>query len=96
MIKANSKYPSKIKYVKHNTTTNGTPVTSFQIGDKMKDSGPAQYDNYTVSVFDDVPLQDGDEVVLASIESISCRLYNGKVYREIVATLTGTDDGFDI
>lgn len=83
MIKLNSQYPTKVKFVKHDTTRNGSDVTRFSIGDKIKDSD--QYMNYTVTVFDNVNLTDGDTVIFTSIDSISARVYNEKTYYEFVA-----------
>jgi len=89
MIKLNSQYPSRIKYVKKSTSSNGTPMTKFSIGDKVKGSD-GQYTNYDVTVFADLPLSDGDEVVFASIDSLESRLYNEKVYHSIVAKLVSS------
>ncbi len=87
MIKVNSQYPSRVKYVKKTTLSNGSPATRFSVGDKIKNSDPAQYINYDVTVFDDLDLQDGDEVVLTAIESIECRNYNGKLYYSLAARI---------
>jgi len=87
MIKVNSQYPSRVKYIKKTTLTNGTLVTRFSIGDKIKNSDPAKYINYDVTVFDDLELEDGDEVVLTGIESIECREYNGKLYYSMAARI---------
>jgi len=83
MLKVNSQYPSRVKYIKHEQTRNGTPVTKFQIGDKVKDS--EQYVNYTVTVYSELALNDGDEVTITQIDSIAVREYNGNQYHDIVA-----------
>lgn len=85
MIKLKSQYPTKVKFVKHDTTKNGNDVTRFSIGDKIKDGDT--YVNYTVTVFDKLNLNDGDTVIFTSIDSLSSRLYNGKIYNEFVATV---------
>lgn len=90
MIKVNSKYPTKVKYVKHRTGDFGA-LTQFSIGDKVKNSNPDQWLNYTVTVYSDVSLNDGDEVTFTSIDSISSRYYDGKVYYDIVATIAGAE-----
>lgn len=91
MIKCNSQYPSRVNYVKHKENDRGA-VTTFSIGDKIKDAPPidgkAQYVNYTVTVYEHLDINDGDEVTLTSIDSLSVREYNGKVYRDIVARVT--------
>lgn len=83
MIRINSQYPTKVKFVKHKANDRGA-FTTFSIGDKVKDSDPAQYQNYGVTVFDDLPINDGDEITITSIESISSRVYNGKVFTDLV------------
>ena len=90
MIKVMSKYKTKVKYVKHRTGDFG-PLTSFSIGDKIKNADPEQWMNYTVTVYSDVNLKDGDEVTFTSIDSISSRVYDGKVYYDIVATIAGVE-----
>ena len=86
MIKTNSQYPTRIKYVKHGTTQNGTPTTKFSIGDKIKGS-EKDYVNYDVTIYASLDLQDNDEVLFASIDSIDSRVYNDKVYHSLVVTL---------
>lgn len=86
MIKVNSQYPSKVKYVKHGASDRGA-WTRFSIGDKVKDADPPQYINYSVFVSGDLPINDGDEVTITAIESISSRIYNGKLQYDMVATV---------
>jgi len=86
MIKTNSQYPTRIKFVKHGNTQNGTPTTKFSIGDKIKGS-EKEYINYDVTIYANVNLNDGDEVIFTSIDSIESRVYNDKVYHSLVAKI---------
>ncbi len=90
MIKVNSKYKTKVKYVKHKTSEHG-PYTTFSIGDKIKNADPEHWINYTVTVFADVKIQDGGEVTGSSIDSISARAYEGRTFYDIVATIAGVE-----
>lgn len=72
-MRINSKYPTKVKFVKKRTTQGGTPVTSFSIGEKIK--GTDNYVNFNCTVFEDLPLSDGDEVVFTDISSVEHRSY---------------------
>ena len=65
----------RVNYVKHQDTKIGT-VTKFQIGDKIKDGDG--YINYNVTVFQDLPLSDGDNIKLLKISSIEVREYTDR------------------
>mgnify|MGYP001247336284 CR=1 FL=1 len=85
MIRTGWKY--RVRFVDHKTTRDGRPYTTFQVGHKIKSSDPnsqAQYWNVRVTVFDDIPLMDGDEIVLGVIRSVECAEYNGKTYYNMV------------
>lgn len=86
MIQVNSKFALTVKFVKHRETAKGF-ITSFSIGDKIKDAPQTQYQNYNFAVYDNIRLQDGDRVVIKSIDSVSANYYNGKVYYNLVGTV---------
>lgn len=78
MIKAGGNYEHKAKFVKHRPY-DGRDITSFSIGDKIKGSDN-QWQNYQFTVWEYVPIKDGDKVKIVSIDSISANYYNGKIY----------------
>ncbi len=78
MIKAGGNYEYKAKFVKHKPY-DGRDITSFSIGDKIKGSDN-QWQNYQFTVWEYVPIKDGDKVKIVSIDSISANYYNGKIY----------------
>lgn len=95
MIKAKSKYPSKISFVKKGQTAAGHKYTSFKIGDRInREDGTKEYMNYRVTVWDDLDLNDGDEVTFATIESIQVRQVGENRVFDLVATIEGK--GFDL
>lgn len=75
-MRINSKYPTKVRFVRKSTTPKGTPITSFSIGEKIK--GTDEYVNFNCTVFEDINLSDGDEVVFTDITSVEHRLYTDK------------------
>ena len=80
MIRTGWKY--RVRFVDHKTTRDGKAYTTFQVGHKIKPTD--QYWNVRVTVFDDIPLMDGDEIVLGVIRSVECTEYNGKTYYNMV------------
>lgn len=78
MIKNGWKY--RVKYVKNVTTTNGNPITRFQVSEKVRNGVVYKYQNYGVTVWDHLELTDGDEVVLNNIRDIEASEYNEKLY----------------
>jgi len=72
-----SKY--RVKYVKHFPFKNGT-ATSFSFGEKIKNSEPTAYQNYSFVVWDNLDLMDNDDVNILSIDSIEVNYKNGKMY----------------
>ena len=66
-----------IKFVRTRETSAGV-VTSFSVGEKVKDG--EGYVNYNVTVWGSVgtALQDGDKVKIAEIESFQVRPYKDK------------------
>lgn len=65
----------RVNYVKHQDTKVGV-LTKFQIGDKIKDG--EGYINYNVTVFQDLPLSDGDNIKLKKISSLEVREYTDR------------------
>ena len=65
----------RVNYVKHQDTKIGT-ITKFQIGDKIKDGDG--FINYNVTVFQDLPLSDGDSIKLLKIKSLEVREYTNR------------------
>lgn len=82
MIRKGFRY--KVRFVKQRDTTKG-PLTEFQIGCKIKDSD--EYFNVRVTVWQSLDIADGDEIRLGTIQSITPRQYNGKVYYDMVADI---------
>ena len=82
----NTKYPYKVKYVEHKNTTTGKAITSFSIGEKIRNT-EREYQNWKVTVWDNLPIQDGDEIVIKSISKVetSKSTKNDKLYYEITA-----------
>lgn len=56
----------RVKFVKHNEV-NGTPITRFSIGEKIRGTDPAEWVNFSVTIWDDVQIYDGDEVKLTNL-----------------------------
>lgn len=95
MIKVKSKYPSRVNYVKKGQTEKGYKYTAFKIGDLInREDGKKEYINYRVTVWDDLDLNDGDEVTFATIESIQVRQVGENRVFDLVATIEGK--GFDL
>ena len=85
MIKSGGNFRYRVKYVKHRRYQDGN-ITSFSIGDKIKDG--QGYQNWQVTIWDYLDLNDGDSVTIDSIDSISAVEYNGKVYMNMSAHCT--------
>jgi hypothetical protein len=86
MIKTGFKY--RASYIKDMETRAGS-ITEFQIGDKVKDTevdGKSKYWNVRCTVWNGIKLQDGDTVIIDSIQSIEAREYNGKTYHDMTIT----------
>lgn len=78
-------YKYNVKYIKH-SVVKGQDVTSFNIGDKIKDG--QGYQNYQFTVWNaNIPIQDTDKVIIKSIDEITAREYNGKIYLGIYGTV---------
>lgn len=78
-------YKYNVKYIKH-AVVKGQPLTSFNVGDKIKDGQGFQ--NYTFTVWNqDLPINDTDKVIIKSIDEIVAREYNGKIYLGIYGTV---------
>ena len=86
MIKANSNYKYKVKYVKHKRFQDSS-ITSFGIGDKIKDSNPTAYQNWQFTVWDYVDLDDGDSINIKTIDTVQTTQYNGKNYMNMSGTV---------
>ena len=83
MIKAGGNFKYRVKFVKKSRTEHGSRTT-FNIGDKIRNAPATQYQNYSVTVWQDIDLKDGDSVKIKSIESIASTWYNNKVYHNLV------------
>lgn len=95
-MRINSKYPTRIKFVRKATTPKGTPITSFSTGEKIK--GTDNYVNFNCTVFEDLLLSDGDEVVFTDITSVEHRSFtdkngNDRVSYDIICKVKLTDYG---
>lgn len=88
MIRVGWKYTAK--FVKHRTTSQGTPLTECQIGCKVKDGVDAQgkplYWNVRLTIWKGLNISDGDTLVLDGIAGIEPRMYDGKMYYDAVVT----------
>ena len=85
MIRTGWKY--RVRFVDHKTTRDGNPYVTFQVGHKIKSSdtnAQAQYWNVRVTVYEDLPLLDGDEIVMGTIRSVECAEYKGRMYYNMV------------
>ena len=85
MIRTGWKY--RVRYVETKATRDGKPYVTFQVGHKIKSNDPnaqTQYWNVRVTVFDDLTLSDGDEIVMGTIRSVECAEYKGKMYYNMV------------
>jgi hypothetical protein len=82
----NTKYPYRVKYVEHKTTSTNKEITSFSIGEKIRNT-EKEYQNWKVTVWANLDLRDGDEIVIKSISKIetSKSAKNDKLYYEIAA-----------
>lgn len=78
-MRVNFKY--SVKFVEHKNTSKGT-LTKFSAGEKIKDSN--NYANWHCTSFTQLDIQDGDKVVIDSIDSIDVREYQGKTYYDLV------------
>ena len=85
-MKAGSNYSYKVKYVKHREVK-GQIITSFNIGEKIRDTNPAEYQNYQITVWKNIALRDGEEVLIKSIEAVTASNYNGKRYINVSAEI---------
>ena len=93
MPRVNSEYAMKVKYVDnklHDKSNN--PYTRFSIGEKIKDDPSKGYINFSVTVWNEhLDLQDGDSVILKTIDEISCyRKKSGKYAGDLGYNLVGT------
>lgn len=80
MIRRGYKYTAR--FVKHRSTGKGQEITEFQIGSKVK--GSDDYWNVRFTVWGGLDVADGDTVVLDKILSIEARLYEGRVYYDMI------------
>ena len=78
-MRAGFKYTTK--YVEHKATKAGQ-ITKFSTGEKMQ--GTETFVNWKCTMFGELDIQDGDRVIIDSIESIDAREYNGKMYYDVV------------
>lgn len=84
MIKDGYRY--KAKYVEHKKTKDGKDFTIFRIGHKILSSDPnkdAGYWNLRAIVWEFLDIEDGDEVFIRDIKSVTAKEHGGKVYYEI-------------
>jgi hypothetical protein len=84
MIKVGYKY--KVKYVNHKEISGGQ-ITSLSIGEKIKGSNPAQFQNYSLTIWDNIDLMDGDDVKILTIESVESRVKGTKTYINLAGTV---------
>lgn len=86
MPKTGTKQSYKVKYVKHFNIKSGI-ATSFSFGERIKNTDPAQYQNYSFAVWDNLDIMDGDSVNILSIDSIDVNSKNGKLYVNLSGTV---------
>ena len=88
-IKNGFKY--RVKFVKHREV-NGTPITTFNIGEKIRNTDPVEWQNYTVTIWDAVELNDGDEVKLCNFRDIDAsRGKDGRTFFSFSADIKQDD-----
>lgn len=80
-----TKYPVYVNFVEKKKTKEGKVYTRFQIGDKVKDGDT--YQNYTVTVWEDLNIKNKDKVLLTSINNIETKQYKNNVYHSFIATV---------
>jgi len=79
MPKTGEKYKYKVKYVKHFSSKNGV-ATSFSFGEKIRNTEPATYQNYSFVIWDNLDIMDGDHINILTIDGIDTNYKNGKLY----------------
>ncbi len=84
MIRVGYKYP--VKFVKKRVVK-GKTITNFSLSSKVKNSTPTSYQNYQFTVWKNIDLEDGDHVLLKTLDSVSANTYNGKTYQNISGTV---------
>ena len=84
MIKAGGSWKYRVKYVKHRRYQDGN-ITSFSIGDKIKDGDG--YQNWQFTVWDYVDLNDGDSINIKTIDTVQTTQYNGKNHMNMSGTV---------
>lgn len=88
-IKNGFKY--RVNFVKHRDV-NGTPITSFSIGEKIRNTDPTEWQNYTVTVWQHIDLQNGDEVKLCNFRDIDAsRGKDGRTFFSFSADIKEDD-----
>ena len=75
MPRVGSEIKYRVKYVKHFNSKIGI-ATSFSIGDKIKNTNPPAYQNYSFTVWDNLDIMEGDNVNILSIESVEVNSKN--------------------
>lgn len=82
----------RVNFVKHREVK-GTPITSFSIGEKIRNTEPPEWQNYTVTVWKHVELNNGDEVKLCNFRDIDAsRGKDGRTFIGFSADIQ-EDDG---
>ena len=72
-----------VRFVKQRQTKVGT-VTDFQIGEKLGE----EWLNFSCTMFDDLPINDGDKVKLKHIGSIEIKEGKlGKIFYDVVCDI---------
>lgn len=86
MIIINSKYPTNIRFKPDKRVINGTTATVFKFGDKIRNG--KGYVNWSFTVYEDLDLKQGDQIVITSIDSVSAAEgRDGRIYNNMSGTI---------
>lgn len=79
----------KVSFVKHDSDKKGKPYTRFNVGDKIMNTSPPAYQNYSLSVDGILDIMDGDYVNILTISKVETKRSetNGKLYTNLYGTV---------
>ena len=87
MPRTGTKHSYRVKYCKHFPIKDNGIATSFSFGERIKNTDPAQYQNYSFVVWGNLDIMDGDNVNILTIDSIEVNSKNGKLYVNLSGTV---------
>ena len=87
MPKVGTKLSYRVKYVKHFPIKDNGIATSFSFGERIKNTDPPVYQNYSFVVWENLDIMDGDNVNILTIDSIEVNSKNSKLYVNLSGTV---------